>query len=303
MSGADELWTLAAGRIRAARGWSLEPLARLGRPRPDRRTWLAEAAGQAAPGTVIVKASATRIAPARAAWAARALSRLAARGYPVPARLWEGPLDARWHLAVHARLPGRPPRGLDGPLLDQLLALVDLQAGLGPTLGAGGWDLSWWTGVVLFEGWEHWWDHARRVAPATSRRLRTVLEPAWGHRLPADDVVHGDLNLSNVLIHDGVISGVVDWDHVGLGCRAADLAGLLLDWHRHAVLAGHRDPALAPDGGQRLLHRIVDIAGDRGLRSTVAYAAVARLALAAQRQEPDAARTWRRVTDAILDAM
>jgi hypothetical protein len=38
----DELWLHAAARIRSAQGWSLRPVARLGRQREDRCTWLAE---------------------------------------------------------------------------------------------------------------------------------------------------------------------------------------------------------------------------------------------------------------------
>ena len=154
--------------------------------------------------------------------------------------------------------------------------------------------------MVLFEGWEGWWDSVEATAPGTSRRLRGFLEPAWGHRLPSVDLVHGDLNLTNVLAADGAISGIVDWDDAGVGCRAADLAGLLLDWHR-LRLAGEQ--ALAPDGGQRLVRRIVGIAGDQGLRCVVAYGAVARLGLAVQRDEPDAVDTWRHVVDALLDAL
>jgi aminoglycoside phosphotransferase (APT) family kinase protein len=40
------------------------------------------------------------------------------------------------------------------------------------------------------------------------------------------DVVHGDLNLSNVLARDGAITGIVDWDHIGVGSRALDLTEL-----------------------------------------------------------------------------
>src|SRR5262249_62288450 len=53
-----ELWPLVAARIHADRGWLLRPLARLGRPRADRRTWLAE--GE--PGAVVVKVSANPFA-------------------------------------------------------------------------------------------------------------------------------------------------------------------------------------------------------------------------------------------------
>lgn len=163
-----------------------------------------------------------------------------------------------------------------------------------------GGSASWWIGVVLFEGWEHWWDAAEAAAPQTSRRLRAFLQPAWGYQLASEDVVHGDLNLTNVLTSDGAISGVVDWDDLGVGCRDADLGGLLFDWQRPRLVG---EAALAPHGDQRLIRRIVEIAGDQGLRCVVAYGAVARLGLAAQRHEPDALRTWRRVTEALLDAL
>jgi hypothetical protein len=58
---------------------------------------------------------------------------------------------------------------------------------------------------------------------------------------------------------------------------------------------------LAPDGAERLVGRIVQIAGDQGLRCVVAYGAVARLGLAAQRNQSDALQTWRHVTEAVLD--
>lgn len=112
--------------------------------------------------------------------------------------------------------------------------------------------------------------------------------------------MHGDLNLTNVLAADGAISGVVDWDDLGVGCRAADLAGLLFDWHR-LHLAGEQ--GLAPDGAERLVGRIIQIAGERGLRCVVAYGAVARLGLAAQRNEADALWTWRHVVEALLDSL
>jgi Ser/Thr protein kinase RdoA (MazF antagonist) len=151
-----------------------------------------------------------------------------ARGYPVPEPLCWGPIDERWFALVQTRLPGEPLASHDSPTLDRLLTLVDLQAE--PELGSGGWDVSWWIGVVLFEGWEHWWEAAESAAPKTARRLRSFLEPAWGHRLQVRDVVHGDLNVSNVLARDGEITGVVDLDHLGLGSRAVDLTSLLFDW-------------------------------------------------------------------------
>jgi hypothetical protein len=63
----DELWGRVAARIHSSCGWRLRRPAQLGRPREGRRTWLAEADGDATPGAVIVKASANPFVPARAA--------------------------------------------------------------------------------------------------------------------------------------------------------------------------------------------------------------------------------------------
>jgi hypothetical protein len=185
--GADRLWQRAATRIRAATGWSLSLLGRAGSVADDRRTWLA----QAGFGPAVVKAVASPFAGERAVWAAAALPVLAGRGYPVPDVVWHGRLDERWFLVVQTRLPGEPLNALGPAMLADLLALVERQAGLGPALG--GWDVSWWLSVVLFDGWEGWWDISQDVAPQATRRLRQFIEPAWGHRLAAADVVHHDL--------------------------------------------------------------------------------------------------------------
>jgi hypothetical protein len=138
----NEMWDRVAARIRSAGGWSLKAVAQLGRPREGRRTWLAESLDQSELGMVIVKASSNPFARSRAAWAATAMRLLGERGYPVPALLWHGPVDERCFVVVQARLPGQPLRTLDGPALDSLLALVELQADQAPRLGEGGWDLS-----------------------------------------------------------------------------------------------------------------------------------------------------------------
>jgi len=112
--------------------------------------------------------------------------------------------------------------------------------------------------------------------------------------------LYGDLNLSNALASEGEITGVVDWDHLGLGSRALDLTSLLFDWQRLRLASEH---AVVSDGGERLVRRIVAIAGEDGLRCTVAYAAIARLALSAQRGEHDQLETWRQVSDSILELL
>jgi hypothetical protein len=55
-------------------------------------------------------------------------------------------------------------------------------------------------------------------------------------------------------------------------------------------------------GDRRLTARMVEIAGEHGLRMSVCHAAIARIALSRQRGEHAQAEIWRRVTEAILDA-
>jgi hypothetical protein len=291
----DELWTVVQARILDSCKWSLHSPRNVGRPDPNRRTWLAE--GE--PGIVVVKAVSNPFLLNRLTWTETALTILSGRGYPVPHTLWRGALDNQWSILVQERIIGEPLATMTTASLNALLALIDLQAdpGIGPE---GGWDTSWWIGVVLFEGWEGWWDEVQASTPLVARKLRAFVEPAWGFRLPTTDLVHGDLNFTNILCCDGTITGVVDWDDMGLGSRAADVTSLLLDFHRHRVLQ-----RLSYQTGihDRLVQRIKEIVGPNGLRCTVAYGVIARIALSAQRGEEDAVSTWCAVAEAILPAI
>src|SRR5436309_2429705 len=86
-------------------------------------------------------------AAGRAGWAAEALTLLRRRGVPVPVPRWWGRLDERWWALFQPQLPGEPLDALDEPVLERLLALVELQAD--HDLGAGGWDVSWWIDKVV----------------------------------------------------------------------------------------------------------------------------------------------------------
>jgi len=73
---------------------------------------------------------------------------------------------------------------------------------------------------------------------------------------------------------------------------------------RRGVASGGSDlltGAAGSGGGERLVRLIVEIAGEYGLRGTIAYAAVARLALSAQRGERDQLATWRQVSAALVE--
>ncbi len=236
--------------------------------RLSRMTWAARAAGT---GAIIVKvrASDDGRADEKARWCAAHLPALAARGYPVPTILWHGMISAQWQVTVQNQLPGRPLAALAGPMLEEMLRLVELQADAGIPAGDG--DFTSYIANVLFDDWDEVWADAPRacaLAGPLCDRLRRWLQPVWGLRLPPADYAHNDLNSSNILSDGARITGVVDWDEFGLGSRALDLVVLALDSERF-------DDHAAAD---RLLGRAAEIAGRDGLRCLISYRAIAALA-------------------------
>jgi phosphotransferase family enzyme len=233
--------------------------------RSSRMTWAARTPG----GPIVVKLRHGDQAPEKTQWCTAHLPALGARGYPVPVILWHGLLSGEWHVTVQDRLPGRPVTALDGPLLDQVLRLTELQADAG--ILAGDRDFTGYVAHVLFDDWDDDWADAARASAAAGPlcdRIRGWLQPVWGLRLPATDYANNDLNLSNILTGGSAITGVVDWDEFGLGSRALDLVALAFDCQR-----GGDPPATG-----RLLARAAQVAGPGGLRCLVSYRAIASLA-------------------------
>ena len=165
--------------------------------------------------------------------------------------------------------------------------------------GSGGWDVAEWIDNVVFDGWQDWWDSATTAAPALAQRLRRLVQPARGRRLPCNDLVHHDFNLSDILMHHGAVTGVVDWQDAGRGSRALDLATLLFEWHRVRDAGGE----VAPEGSVRLVEQILNVAGDTGLRLVVTYGAIARLALTSRRGQAHELAIWQRAIADLLDGL
>ena len=111
-------------------------------------------------------------------------------------------------------------------LVAQLMEIIELQAG------------------QACEPYDHW-SYAWRVATgqesavaglsgyscvvsALVERLRGVCADVPPPR-EAPDMVHADLNPSNVLVRDGAVVAVVDIENAGSGTRATDLT--TLQWH------------------------------------------------------------------------
>ena len=279
-------WPALASLLAAAVGRRVSFAGVLGRPRPGSVTWAAEAADL---GEIVVKVRTGDRADEKTRWCATHLPLLGARGYPVPEILWHGPLDGDRYALVQRRVPGTPLRSLEPRLLERLLALVELQADAG--IDPGPRDFAAYAANVLFDDWDHVWGDAARAsreAEALCARLRRWLQPVWGTELPAPDFAHNDLNLTNVLVDRGTITGVVDWDEFGLNSRAADLAALAFDCERLVVTGspGHRVAVEA------LLGRMAAIADEGAVRCHVGYRAltlVAALHRRGERERVDAA--------------
>ena len=255
----------------------------------SRMTWAAR--GERT-GPLVVKARRGERAYQKTAWCAARLPLLGARGYPVPAIIWHGMARGQWHLTVQSRLPGHPVTMLDERLLEEVLQLVERQAGAG--IPAGGRDFTSYIANVLFDDWDQVWADAARAGAAAGplcARIRRWLRPAWGLRLPPADYAHNDLNLSNILTDGEKISGVVDWDEFGLGSRALDLITLALDCQRRGARAA----------AGRLLAAAESAAGGAGLRCLVSYRALAVLAEDAREDYPAQAEI--QAISAVLDGL
>jgi hypothetical protein len=189
-------------------------------------------------------------------------------------------------------LPGEPMRTLTPHHLDLLLKLNDRQANLYPQT-----QQNWSTYVhdVVFNGESGWSEQLRRYS-AESRSLLSALEAASSpHRgliMPTNDLVHGDLNLGNVLVDRGHISGVIDGSSIGKGSRAIDLAIQVTYCHVDGA-----DPRLV----SRLQERILAIADMPSLVVGVVYGVLAVVAFAIDRHGQDGTNCMLRVARRLLD--
>jgi hypothetical protein len=284
-------WPEVAARLGRELGEPVQAAEPLTPQKWSRMTWAARAERA---GPLVIKIRYGDRAEEKTQWCAAQLPRLGARGYPVPTILWHGLLDDQWHVMVQNRLPGQPFTTLDGPLLDALLRLVELQADAG--VPAEHRDFASYIANVLFDDWDEVWADAARSGPAAGPlcdRLRGWLQPVWGLQLPPADYVNNDLNLSNILTDGRNVTGVVDWDEFGLGCRALDLVTPAFDCVRLGNYAA----------ADQLMERAGLIAAPDGLRCLVSYQALGGLAYWTRENDPAASAGEATVITAVLDRL
>ncbi|HEY1350133.1 MAG TPA: phosphotransferase [Ktedonobacteraceae bacterium] len=154
--------------------------------------------------------------------------RLRASGYPAPRYLCIGSTPEGIY-SIQETLPGAPLRQLTGAHLIQLLALNALQreqafAGLPDwhaeaiaTVLCGG------NGYCLHTSLQQHTSRTRRLLTELQRLV--ALNRQEPHR--SNDIVHGDFQHANILLHNEQISGIIDWQAPGAGDSSFDLATLL----------------------------------------------------------------------------
>jgi Phosphotransferase enzyme family len=157
--------------------------------------------------------------------AQRVVEHMRGRGYPTPAWLGVGATATHvWHLVDF--VDADPVSELTPSLVEQLMEIVELQAGQASE-PHDHWSYAWRvvTGqesvVAGLSGYSS-------AASALVERLRLVCADVPPPP-EAPDMVHADLNPSNVLARNGAVVAVVDMGNAGSGTRATDLTSL--QWH------------------------------------------------------------------------
>jgi aminoglycoside phosphotransferase (APT) family kinase protein len=169
---------------------------------------------------------------------AAVVERIRGTGYPTPAWLAIGSTTTgcTYHLQEFA--PGSQSWPLTIAATHAFIDVLERQAGLDPDPAR---DRSAQIGAAVVDecvgGLRH---TVRQLGPsgiAIIARYDELLDLHGVVDLPRGDMVHGDFNTCNILLHRGAVSAVIDIEELGSGTRVIDYGCLL----REAYVA-HYDP-------------------------------------------------------------
>jgi hypothetical protein len=156
------------------------------------------------------------------------IARIRAAGYPTPGWLASGTTTAGLSYHVQDFVTGQPSTPLTVGKTRLLLEVLERQAGLDPEPARD------WSPYVTSIALEDPDDGPRPVlwnlGPpgrdliAHYDRLLATFGPI---QLPTGDMVHGDFNSCNIMLHEDRVSGVIDVEALGSGTRVIDYAWLL----------------------------------------------------------------------------
>jgi Phosphotransferase enzyme family len=134
---------------------------------------------------------------------------------------------------LHEYVAGRWPRTVTSQVMRQLVAVVDAERGAATSVGH---QEHWLTSLTtMLNTGDALFDIDPAVVgdhPIGSRLLRearTRLDRCDPADLAGGDVVHGDFAPENVLVHQGLLTGIVDWEQCRVGDAGLDLVGVLFD--------------------------------------------------------------------------
>jgi hypothetical protein len=201
--------------------------------------------------------------------AQRVVEHMRPRGYPTPAWLGVGATATHvWHLMDF--VDAAPAPELTPSLVEQLMEIIELQAGqasepynhwsyawrvaTGQESAVAGLDFNETPEQSLLRQSVARLSGYSSVVSALVERLRLVCADVPPPR-EAPDMVHTDLNPSNVLVRDGAVVAVVDIGNAGSGTRATDLTTLVWYTFQDPLLDGVR---------RRLWTRILVLVGWEG---------------------------------------
>jgi thiamine kinase-like enzyme len=172
-----------------------------------------------------------------------ATAHLAGLNYPVPQYQIIGANDSGSYW-LETALPGGGAIG--NPTSSQvadLVRLIDLQKGQ-MISEVQGQDWVWYIQEIVFRGESGHVRSLMQFSPATSAMVsaaESLVVGLQGKMLPKTDIVHGDMNISQVLFAGEAVSGVLDWDQAGYGDRTIDLVGL---WYSILGATQQRDQVM-----------------------------------------------------------
>ena len=153
--------------------------------------------------------------------------RLRGLGYPAPEFIVASSGNGLRYL-VQRMLPGTPGAALRPALLERLVELNRLQEDAASEFVEG-----WPARIIesVEKGFADWCvhdslaTHSRQTAALLAEVKRTVSRVA-GAQFRTTDAVHFDFSTSNILVEQGEVSGVIDWNGCCAGDRAFDLTTL-----------------------------------------------------------------------------
>jgi aminoglycoside phosphotransferase (APT) family kinase protein len=169
--------------------------------------------------------------------AEQAVTGLRTHGYPTPEWLAVGELGDGTRYHVQELIPGQPGDPLTADKARQLVQLLERHEGLDP------WPDRDWNAYIVGNLSDDL-ERLRRTVPAAQELADTfdhLLSNLGAVELPTGDLVHGDFNSCNVLLHEGKLTGAIDIEALGSGSGVIDYAWLL----REAYGEGSKDPEIS----------------------------------------------------------